>query len=173
MDSFLLLRRLVAAIVFKGQTVSDYWWSRRTIFLTDGHWVLVVDNLLKGLRPYAGQNIGKGKQTNVELTSSVFLLTYCSIYRASRRATKLHILLLNVVVTTVDVADDDLEIGLKIYFTYYSRRPPTFPMGIWDSLEHLDYTSVSPTASNVHDTHTRIQGGINSWKYSSGITTQV
>ena len=34
MDSFLLLRRLVAAIVFKGQTVSDYWWSRRTIFLT-------------------------------------------------------------------------------------------------------------------------------------------
>ena len=36
MDSFLLLRRLVAAIVFKGQTVSDYWWSRRTIFLTDG-----------------------------------------------------------------------------------------------------------------------------------------
>ena len=35
MDSFLLLRRLVAAIVFKGQTVSDYWWSRRTIFLTD------------------------------------------------------------------------------------------------------------------------------------------
>ena len=36
MDSFLLLRRLVAAIVFKGQTVSDYWWSRRTIFLTHG-----------------------------------------------------------------------------------------------------------------------------------------
>ena len=35
MDSFLLLRRLVAAIVFKGQTVSDYWWSRRTIFLTN------------------------------------------------------------------------------------------------------------------------------------------
>ena len=35
MDSFLLLRRLVAAIVFKGQTVSDYWWSRRTIFLTE------------------------------------------------------------------------------------------------------------------------------------------
>ena len=34
MDSFLLLCRLVAAIVFKGQTVSDYWWSRRTIFLT-------------------------------------------------------------------------------------------------------------------------------------------
>ena len=34
MDSFLLLRRLLAAIVFKGQTVSDYWWSRRTIFLT-------------------------------------------------------------------------------------------------------------------------------------------
>ena len=39
MDSFLLLRRLVAAIVFKGQTVSDYWWSRRTIFLTNERWV--------------------------------------------------------------------------------------------------------------------------------------
>ena len=41
MDSFLLLRRLVAAIVFKGQTVSDYWWSRRTIFLTY-HYILVA-----------------------------------------------------------------------------------------------------------------------------------
>ena len=52
MDSFLLLRRLVAAIVFKGQTVSDYWWSRRTIFLTtESLQMSSEDNALPPSRP--------------------------------------------------------------------------------------------------------------------------
>ena len=46
MDSFLLLRRLVAAIVFKGQTVSDYWWSRRTIFLTENTHTHIQDIII-------------------------------------------------------------------------------------------------------------------------------
>ena len=50
MDSFLLLRRLVAAIVFKGQTVSDYWWSRRTIFLTaESSYIVLVPT--RGIPP--------------------------------------------------------------------------------------------------------------------------
>ena len=80
MDSFLLLRRLVAAIVFKGQTVSDYWWSRRTIFLTDkaSTWYLNGSPMVVTL----------GQQYNVGEKPTIILYTYINRHAEPPSITK-------------------------------------------------------------------------------------
>ena len=79
MDSFLLLRRLVAAIVFKGQTVSDYWWSRRTIFLTESN-----PGRLGLLSPTHAQRCSQ--KQNVQITLQSVLINKPKFLKAARHA---------------------------------------------------------------------------------------
>ena len=134
MDSFLLLRRLVAAIVFKGQTVSDYWWSRRTIFLTNRDTLL---GWIQGASVYdfvdsRAQGTFQGRQYSSPDLTSVHLPNRVPTEHCSWVTTEVEQLVSTGCITRwADVADTSLY--TKPHTVLPLGVGPKEPRPIWDA----------------------------------------